>query len=89
MTDTERIVAGLRQRGAETTAIEVKSAAKGAPKSVRESLSALANGGGGVILLGLDEDRNFTPAPGFDAKNVRDALAGMASSERGLVHQIR
>jgi ATP-dependent DNA helicase RecG len=64
----------LRRLGLEPTEIEVKAAAGGMPKTVVETLSAFANGDGGTLLLGLDED-GFTPAPGFDAAKIRDALA--------------
>ncbi|MGF1663337.1 MAG: ATP-binding protein [Kineosporiaceae bacterium] len=40
-----------------------------------ETVSAFANGTGGVLLLGLSERDGFEPAAGFDAPAVRDALA--------------
>jgi ATP-dependent DNA helicase RecG len=41
-----------------------------------ETLSAFANGAGGWVLLGLDEQAGFRPAAGFKASASRDALAG-------------
>lgn len=70
----ESMVDRLRRLGLEPTEIEVKAAAGGMPKTVTETLSAFANGDGGTLLLGLNED-GFTPAPGFDAVRIRDALA--------------
>lgn len=83
------LVAELRRRRAEMTDVEVKAARQQAPKSVRETLSAFANGRGGVVLLGLDE-ASYAPVPGFDPDGVREALAGMASNDltppvRGLI----
>lgn len=76
---TEDLVARLRQVGAEPTWVEVKAAVKGVPRSLAATLSAFANGDGGVVLLGLDESGGFTPAPGFDADRIRDAVAGVAA----------
>lgn len=68
------MVKRLRRLGLEPTEIEVKAAAGGLPKTVVETLSAFANGDGGTLLLGLEED-GFRPAAGFDANRIRDALA--------------
>ncbi|MDR0945679.1 MAG: hypothetical protein LBM66_05910, partial [Bifidobacteriaceae bacterium] len=38
------------------------------------TLSAFANGPGGLVLLGLDPAAGFVPAEGFRAKRTRDAL---------------
>ena len=69
------LVRRLRRLGTDTVKLEVKSAAGGLPKSTSETLSAFANGDGGVLLLGLDEATGFLPAPGFDAQRIADALA--------------
>ncbi len=68
------MVERLRRLGLEPTEIEVKAAAQGLSKTVGETLSAFANGDGGTLLLGLDEE-GFRPAAGFDAAKIRDALA--------------
>lgn len=68
------VVERLRRLGLEPTEIEVKAAVGGLPKTVAETLSAFANGDGGTLLLGLDED-GFLPAAGFNASAIRDALA--------------
>lgn len=75
------LVARLRRIGSDSATVEVKAAAGGLPKSVGESISAFANGSGGVILLGLAETDGFRPAPGFDAQAIRDALAGLCHDE--------
>ena len=64
----------LRRTGLEPTEIEVKAAVQALPKTVGETLSAFANGEGGTLLLGLDEE-GFRPAANFDAERIRDALA--------------
>ncbi len=70
----DAMVERLRRLGLEPTEIEVKAAVGGLPKTVVETLSAFANGDGGTLLLGLDED-GFRLAPGFEATKIRDALA--------------
>ncbi len=73
--DVDVVVARLRRVGLESSDVEVKSAAGGLPRSIAETLSAFANGSGGTVLLGLSEDDDFRPVPGFRADAVREALA--------------
>lgn len=46
---------------------------------MRETLSALSNDRGGVLLLGLAEEAGFRPAAGFDAVKIRDDLVSACS----------
>lgn len=75
----QQLVDDLRNRKAERSRVEVKSAEHGCPKSVRETLSAFANGRGGTIILGL-QDGDFEPTQ-IDADKVRDAVAKMAADD--------
>ncbi|MDE1535888.1 MULTISPECIES: ATP-binding protein [Actinotignum] len=77
--ETGRLIEGFRQQGRDSQHIEVKAAAHGLPKSIVETLSAFSNGSGGLIVLGLDEARGFTPVPKFPAARIYDALAGVCS----------
>ncbi|MDR1513193.1 MAG: putative DNA binding domain-containing protein [Propionibacteriaceae bacterium] len=70
------IVARMRSLGQDVHGVEAKSAVGKLPKSIPETLSAFANGSGGIILLGLDERTGFAPAEGFRPSPIRDALAG-------------
>lgn len=75
------LVARLRRVGSDTTAVEVKAAAGGLPRTVGESVSAFANGAGGTLILGLAEADAFRPVPGFKATAIRDALAVLCNDE--------
>ena len=58
--DVESALELLRAAGTDTNAIEAKSAAGGHPgQSLLRSLSAFANTGTGLILLGVDEESGF------------------------------
>lgn len=74
--DTSDLVGRMRTAGTDLARVEAKAAVGGLPKDIVDTLSAFANGNGGTILLGLAEHDGFAPAPGFDAKAIRDALAG-------------
>lgn len=67
----QKIVSDLRLIGSDAQLVEVKS---NVGKSIRETLSAFSNSGGGLIIVGLDEKAGFTPIEGFDAKKAQDAL---------------
>lgn len=79
--DIDALVAQLRTIGTDTATMEVKSAVGALPKSVPETLSAFANGAGGLLLLGLSEEDGFVPASGFKAEAIRESLA-QACSEK-------
>lgn len=73
------LVRRLRASGGDTTDVEVKSAAGGLPPSLTASLSALANlPGGGVVILGLDEQAGFRPVELADPQALKQGLAAKA-----------
>lgn len=65
----------MRTLGSDDGRVEAKAAVRALPKGVWESVSAFANTSGGVVLLGLDESKGFTPAEGFAAGPIIDAVA--------------
>jgi ATP-dependent DNA helicase RecG len=77
--DVDTIVAKLRAEGSDTASVEVKSARGGLPESMPNLLSAFANQpGGGIIILGLDENQNFAPCGVYDLKAAQQSIASMA-----------
>ena len=54
------LIAEVQRHQSELDDVEVKSARGGTPKRLFEPLSAFSNhSGGGIILLGLDENQSF------------------------------
>lgn len=74
-------IARLRAVGTDTHAVEVKSSVPKLPRSVVETLSAFANGNGGLLVLGLDERSGHSPVPGFRPSEIREALAGACADK--------
>jgi len=69
----------LRNAGGDTAHIEVKSALRGFPDSVMETLSAFANTPeGGEIIFGLDESEGFTATGVYDPQLCQQAVVNMA-----------
>ena len=79
--DLAGFVTKARRVGVDSQRVEVKEAAGGLPKSIVDTISAFANGSGGVIVCGLSERQGFTPVEGFDPRRVSNALA-QACSDR-------
>lgn len=64
----------LRRAGTDLQDVEVKKAAGGLPQTAVESVSAFANGDGGMLILGLDETAGFVAAE-IDAAKLASDLA--------------
>ncbi|SDN29573.1 ATP-dependent DNA helicase RecG [Actinomyces ruminicola] len=81
--ELQKHVARIRRLGADDARVEAKAAVRDIPKGIWDSVAAFANTEGGLIILGLDESRNFAPADGFDASRIENALiAGLDDAER-------
>jgi len=72
--DVTAVVETARMAGTDSAEVEIKKAAGGVPKSLPKTVSAFANSGGGLIILGLDEAAGFEPV-GADVTALADALA--------------
>lgn len=73
----DELLPRLRAARSDTQDVEVKNASGGFPRSVLETVSAFANGVGGLIILGLAEP-SFTPT-GADAAHLAEVLASQCS----------
>ncbi|WP_273384075.1 ATP-binding protein [Enorma phocaeensis] len=68
----------MRRLGSETDRFEAKKCESNLSKDVWESVSAFANTAGGVLFLGLDENKGFTVAPKFNPNSTLDQfVSGM------------
>lgn len=88
MLDTDEIISHihrLRKIGQDTQMCEVKEAAGKLPSSVPETMSAFANGEGGLFLLGLSEKERFAPVDGFNAASMSKLAASRTVSLTGAV----
>ena len=72
--DVNSLVAMARLTGTDSAHVEIKKAEGGIPKSLPETVSAFANGSGGMIILGLDENDHFSPVS-VHAKSLANSLA--------------
>ncbi|MDR1015546.1 MAG: putative DNA binding domain-containing protein [Coriobacteriales bacterium] len=73
------VLAELRLERSDNRHFEVKTASGGMPESILETMSAFANTpGGGVIILGVDENAEFSIVGVYDPKRCQQALASYA-----------
>ena len=76
------LIAEVHQHQSELDDVEVKSARGGTPKRLFEPFSAFANRtGGGVVLFGLDENRNFEAVGVNNADRLQRDISDLASNE--------
>lgn len=79
--ELQEIVQALREAGADLTHVEAKRAEGGLPRRLWETLSAFANTpGGGVILLGLDEEHDFRVVGLSDVGKLQSDLASLCDN---------
>ena len=80
--EVEQLITEVQKRQSELDSVEVKTARGGTPKRLYEALSAFANRtGGGVLLFGLDESRDFSIVGVGDAHRLQEEITHLASAE--------
>jgi ATP-dependent DNA helicase RecG len=80
--ELKQLVAEVQKRQSELDNIEVKTARGGTPKRLFETLSAFANRtGGGVLLFGLEESRDFSIVGVGDVQRLQEEITHLASSD--------
>lgn len=80
--DLRLLVNEVRQHQRELDNVEVKKAQHGTPKRLHEPLSAFANRtGGGLILFGVDEEKDFTLSGVGDVQKLQEEITNTAAHE--------
>lgn len=87
-----KLVETIQKNKSESQIIEVKSANKGCPKRLYDTLSSFSNqDSGGVIVFGLDEEKNFEALGVYDLqdlqKKVTEQCNQMEPPVRGIFTQ--
>lgn len=76
--ELEEIIQALRDLGGDWAHVEAKRAEHGLPRRLWETISAFANTpGGGVIILGLDEEAGFRAVGVRDPAKLQSDLAAL------------
>ena len=80
--DLRQLITEVQKCQSELDSVEVKTARGGTPRRLYEALSAFAKcTGGGVLLFGLDESRDFSIVGLGDAHRLQKEITHLASSE--------
>ena len=59
----------------ETSTLEIKSAEKGCPKHLYDSLSSLSNQDeGGIIIFGVDESQDYKEVGVYDPQDIQKKI---------------
>lgn len=78
LTEVLELIETLRAVEGDTVHIEAKKASKGLPRRLWETLSAFSNTpGGGIIILGLDEETGFSLVGVEDPQRIQSDLASL------------
>ncbi len=77
-----QLIAEVRQHQSELDDVEIKTAQGGTPQRLYEPISAFANRpGGGVILFGLDERRNFETVGVGNAQRLQEEISHLVAAD--------
>ncbi len=69
----------LRECNTETDRIEAKSAVLGFPKSCYDTFSSFSNKYGGIIIFGLNEEKNFITDGVYDVNDLQKQISNLCS----------
>ncbi len=80
--ELRQLVADVQRRRSELDNMEVKVVRGGTPRRLYEPLSAFANRtGGGVLLFGLDEEKDFSVVGVGNAHRLQEEVTHLASAD--------
>ena len=78
--ELQELIETLRKVGIDRQEVEVKTARRSLPKRLWETLSAFANApGGGILILGLNEERGFETVGVEEPAKIQQDLANLCS----------
>ena len=81
--ELRQLIADVQRRQSKLDNVEVKAVRGGTPKRLYEPLSAFANRtGGGVLLFGLDESKDFSIVGVSDVQRPQEEITNLASRRR-------
>lgn len=69
----------LRKYNSETSKVEVKTASGGFPKKCYDTISAFANKDGGIILFGINEEKNFQTEGVYDVNDLQKQISSLCN----------
>jgi len=76
------LITQVQQQQSEMDDVEIKSAHKGTPKRLFEPLSSFSNRtGGGIVLCGLEEKKDFKLVGVGDAHRLQEEVSHVAANE--------
>ena len=92
--DLIKLVENLKKKRVEDNFLEIKSANKGCPNKLYDTISAFSNQNeGGKILFGISEDLNYEVVGVYDSNQlinkVRTVLEQMEPAVRGIFTEIK
>ncbi|MDR2542284.1 MAG: putative DNA binding domain-containing protein [Treponema sp.] len=84
-----KFVNSVRKLGCETQTLEVKAAHKGCPARLYGTLSAFSNqDGGGIIIFGIDEEKNFEIVGVYDPHDLQRHVAEQCKQMKPAVRPL-
>ena len=87
--EIKALIEKVRNQQCESQYVEVKSAAKGCPERLYDTISAFSNqDDGGVILFGLDESQGFAKVGVYDAQSLQKKLAEVGEEMTPIVRPV-
>lgn len=85
----KKMVLEIQKQKCESQSIEVKTAEKGCPTRLFDTLSSFSNqDGGGVIIFGLDEREDFAVKGVYDAQDLQKKVTEQCKQMQPLVRAL-
>lgn len=87
--DLKKLISDIRRMKTETQTIELKSAAKGCPTRLFDTLSSFSNqDDGGIIIFGIDENDNYSVNGVYDAQDLQKKVTEQCKQMEPVVRAL-